>query len=70
MKSWLGFDLHFHYGQVCWVFLHFLAIWTSSVEKSLFSFLPISSLGHCFFGSWTLWALCVFWLSIPCHRYY
>jgi hypothetical protein len=32
-------------------FMYFLAIWTFSFEKALFISLPISSLGHWFFGS-------------------
>jgi hypothetical protein len=31
--------------------------------------LPISSIGHWFFGSLVFWAACIFWLSTPCWTY-
>jgi hypothetical protein len=48
----------------------FLAIWTSTFEKALFS-----SFAHFFIGSLIVlgslvfWVPCIFWLSIPCQRY-
>jgi hypothetical protein len=54
------------YDQGCSKFLlFFLAIWTSLKEPCSVS-LPISSLGHWFFGSLVFWAPCIFWLLIPC----
>jgi hypothetical protein len=43
-ESWYGFDLHLGPGMVSIFF--FVAIWTSSFEKVLFS-----SVGHFFIGS-------------------
>jgi hypothetical protein len=51
-------------------FMCFLVIWTSSFEKAL-----VSSFAHffiwpsIFFLSLVFWALCIFWLSIPCQIY-
>jgi hypothetical protein len=60
MKSWPGFDLHFHYGQVCWVFLNFLAIWTSSLAKPLFSFLAHFFIGSLILGRVEFFEICVY----------
>jgi hypothetical protein len=60
MKSWPGFDMHFFYGQVCWIFIHFLAIWTSSLEKPLLSILANFFIGSLILGGVEFFEICVY----------
>jgi hypothetical protein len=47
----------------------FLAIWTSSFEKALFSSFALFFIASLTLGSLVFWAPCIFWLLIPCQMY-
>ena len=52
------------------LFMCFLAICMSSLEKSLFRSFSTFWLGCLFFWYWVLWATCVFWKLILCQLFH